>query len=175
MSSQKFPATFFGIQTIYKEDLKRLGEGCWFNDSLINLFLLWNNDQLQKNSNHDDFCFIDPSVAFICRMTDSENVHFTLQDLKLNDKKWIFIPISDHDSSEFGSDFSAGSHWSLVFFDRTWKDLDSGNEMPTFFVLDSVDGYNLKSSREVIAKFAPEVLKNGSYFLDFFLILLNCF
>ena len=100
---------------IYERDLALFHRGQWLNDSCISYCFRIIEDQISATTSASGsiafrLCFLDPAVvSFILMQADEDDLVDLYSSLNLNQKDWIFIPITDQ------VDFSISStHWSLL-------------------------------------------------------------
>ena len=139
-----FQHTYFSSQTIYREDVERVADGVWLNDSLLNLYYLYLENIVQKED--CKMLFMAPSTSFWVQMCNSDHdVSEAVNELDLKNKQLIFIPVNDCSNVDCGG----GSHWSLLVYHRRIKN--------TFYAYDSCNQYNLKSAKQLAHKLSRHI------------------
>lgn len=121
----------------------------WLDDSVIQSYFSSFNDSLKATSSRT--LFLDPATCELLKHSSIHTVKKELNCLKVESFDYIFLSVNDNQSTEWkGDSFQSstighGSHWSLLFIDRT---------KARAFHLDSLGNYNLKHARSLAGKLA---------------------
>lgn len=150
-----FSKTYYDSQTLSDEDILLLTGKYWLNDNMINFYFLYlENEKYKKYQN--EYCFMAPSVSFWVSMIDDEqDIKASLDPLKVQEKKLIFIPINDNTDIEAVN--GGGSHWNLVVFERR----NNTQEKSKFYYYDSGGNMNKRAAQRCIEKMAPHFGESG--------------
>lgn len=115
---------------VYERDAKLFEEGNWINDTCIN----FEYKLFESKFNKKDILLMDPSVVSFLRIQvgSPDELQDLRNGLNIEEKDWIFMPISDSDSFSINS-----THWSLIFCNK---------ETGLMFHFDSNGNYNYNSA-----------------------------
>ena len=80
---------------ITDKDIKTLENGQWVCDEIISLFLAFmREDQKMKDAK---ILLVNPSTSYLLQeSTDKNIVNDIKQDLRINEKEWVFYPINNN-------------------------------------------------------------------------------
>ena len=121
---------------ITAKDIKTLENGQWVCDEIISLFLAFmREDQKMKDAK---ILLVNPSTTYLLQeSTDKNIVNDIKQDLRINEKEWVFYPINNNKKS----DNVGGTHWSLLLFCRREN---------VYYHYDPIEGMNKDHARKLI-------------------------
>lgn len=111
------------------------------DDMIQNYFQMIDGNNIMSS----DVAFLSPAVSQALKcLKDSE---FAVSILELENKSYIFIPVSDSK----GVYAVSGQHWSLLLYVKQFN---------TFFHFDSIKQLNLSSAKKIVEKFSNEAIKS---------------
>ena len=112
-----------------------MGEGKWVTDTII----AHNFNIIQQGINKTKYnvIFVDPSVVQILKKSDKNTVKDTIENFKMDEKEYIFLPVNNH--NKLGEE--GGSHWSLLVYSKEYRG---------FFHHDPIDRANYKHAAELM-------------------------
>jgi sentrin-specific protease 8 len=120
------------------DDLQLLKPDGWLNDQCIEF---WWDHVVQFNpklrESEDGLIFICPSVMHMVKFLTADDF-VVLEDLKLNKKNLILMPVNNNQSEDVG-----GSHWALLCFHRLEN---------KFYFYDSCKNLNLGCAKAITEK-----------------------
>ncbi|OQV18377.1 putative Sentrin-specific protease 8 [Hypsibius exemplaris] len=120
---------------IYGRDLELLNGNHWLNDQIIGFY----NEYLEKFAYADqrtDIALVHPDVVFACLSVDATSAAEITKDLKLSEKKYVFMPVNNNGNVQE----AGGTHWSLLVYHRPEN---------SFFHFDSWSENNLPNARDL--------------------------
>ncbi|KAG8278743.1 hypothetical protein J6590_014298 [Homalodisca vitripennis] len=119
----------------------------WLKDDIIKRYLDIVNYSV-KELEISTIC-INPVISHAIRCFP--DMEFTISSLNLQEVNYVFIPVNDAAPSKT----VAGSHWSLLFYQRS---------VNTFYHFDSMGQYNIKAAKEIISKFTTlKIFENAKF------------
>ncbi|XP_050298223.1 sentrin-specific protease 8-like [Anthonomus grandis grandis] len=121
-----------------KSDVDLLKGPHWLNDTIISFYFEYLETEFFKGNN--DLLFVSPEVTQCIKISPQRELDVFLHPL-LEEKhpKFIFFALNDNEQTEY----SGGSHWSLLAFSRPEK---------TMFHYDSSRGSNESQALELAEK-----------------------
>ena len=121
---------------IYDRDLALFNPHQWLNDSCINFCFRHIENDIKELDKDETILLFDPSVTAFLRLQceDPEDYKQLAEGIKLTQRKWLIIPITDQQSFEIAS-----THWSLLVINVI------GGQMLHF---DTAGSYNTSSAND---------------------------
>jgi len=93
--------------TLYHSDISLLDEPFWINDKLISFYYDYLTFDI-FDIYQDELLFIHPSTMFMIAFQKNQfELKEAVHGLRLDHRRWIFMPINDHEDTES----VGGSHW----------------------------------------------------------------
>lgn len=131
------PVLNYRAACLYQEDADLLLPGKWFNDVIL---VFWSEYMAHEDYfERTDLCFMHPGAIFLILLEDDDDERAELlKSLNIGDRETIFMPI--HDSKEGEETNEAGSHWSLLVWNK--RDMQ-------FYHYDSQPDRNRATARKV--------------------------
>merc|ERR1712082_483957 len=72
--------------------------------------------QKEVDKTMDKILFVSPSITQLIRVSDNRmDVKETLENLQINQKDWVFYPVSNNNQVTMPG---GGTHWSLLVYSR---------------------------------------------------------
>ena len=116
-----------------QSDVDLLKGNHWLNDRLIGFWLEYlENEVFSDNS----VCFISPEVGQLIKLISPEEVALVLEELNLETKHYILIPVND----SISLDSPGGFHWSLLVYSSATRE---------FYHFDSMNRANEREARKI--------------------------
>merc|ERR1712105_472457 len=102
----------FTAMKISEESLKSLEDTQWVDDQMIYISLAFKQYKINKAT--DKIIFVSPSITQLIRKsTDRTNTKETIKYLQINEKDWVFYPVSNNNQVNRPG---GGTHWSLLVY-----------------------------------------------------------
>ncbi|KAJ4460797.1 putative Peptidase C48; SUMO/Sentrin/Ubl1 [Paratrimastix pyriformis] len=136
-----------GDADIFLEDVVSVRPGKWLTDSVITFWFEW----LKANGNAGKplpprVSLVSPATLFfVLHFEDQTEIAASLAPLHLTTSSLIMLPVNNSTSLMTPG---AGSHWSLLFFERE-------GSAGSFWHLDSSGQANVDVAQRLAAKIAP--------------------
>ena len=104
----------FKVMNISKESLTSLENTQWVDDDIIKISLALKQKEVNKTT--DKILFVSPSITQLIRVSkDKTDTKETLENLQINEKDWVFYPVSNNNRV---TEPGGGTHWSLLVYSR---------------------------------------------------------
>ena len=102
----------FTVMKISEESLKSLEDTQWVDDQMIYISLAMKQNEVDRAT--DKILFVSPSITQLIRKsTDRTNIKETIKNLQINEKDWVFYPVSNNNQVDRPG---GGTHWSLLVY-----------------------------------------------------------
>ena len=125
--------------SITKKDKDTLRQGEFLSDNIISLAFA-----LCESENKEEMCnkgivLVRPEMAHLLKNADRPRVRQQMKALGIDKAKRVIMPVNNSEQLE---EWSSGSHWTILGWDR---------ESNTFYHIDSLPGQNVKHAKNLAA------------------------
>jgi len=145
-NNKKVILEYDGIN-ITKEDKDTLKQGEFLSDNIISFSFAVHESKYKEKMCNKGIVLVRPDMAHLLKNADRPTARQQMKALGIDKAKRVIIPINNSEQLE---EYSSGSHWTILEWDR---------ESNTFFHIDSLPGQNVKH-----AKYLASDLLDGSMF-----------